>query len=516
LSLNVAAEPFRAPGPKRFDLPASGMADVLFRFPVRSSQRFFDWCTITAEADGKSLRKQQRISLPALVLAAPARKPVKIDGDPSEWAQPSRESAVEQDDLAAWRFHKVVAAYDERQVCLAVSAPKGSADELVIHFDLDNDGTTAPEDVGIAIPVSAGPCKLVRLDASGKKRLGEVAGAACYCAERAGEGATEAVWEIALPRRLFAGRVAPGSAVGFGVLFRGARPCGWPPGFDGNAATAGEIAFTWRARDGSYPQFFKKDLPRAENVHAVLTAFPDGAAFMYEIFASEKEKPSADLASADWKLIVPLKIGSGRELDAVDVTARHFVTRLSNMVSDSSFEELARKGPVKLERGREDIQVWQADRPYCTTSETVSHSGRASAYIPATGRTSEPRNRWSNWRQILPAKPETEYTLSGYVRVEKMNDGTASLAVHSFSSRGGRDFSIHGPAPADAEVRGWQRLTKTFKTAPGEDRIRIFCDISLNGSAWFDDVHVIEGPVPADIAEIIEQRLLRTDGTDIR
>jgi hypothetical protein len=116
----------------------------------------------------------------------------------------------------------------------------------------------------------------------------------------------------------------------------------------------------------------------------------------------------------------------------------------------------------------------------------------------------------------LPAKPSTKYTLSGYVKVEKMADGVANIGAHSYKLHGGEGFSNHGSVVADSTIPGWQRLKTTFQTAPGEDRIRIFCDISLNGSAWFDDVHVIEGPVAGGAAEIVSQRLFHRDGTEVK
>ena len=38
-------------------------------------------------------------------------------------------------------------------------------------------------------------------------------------------------------------------------------------------------------------------------------------------------------------------------------------------------------------------------------------------------------------------------------------------------------------------------------------RLAVWCDIRGNGTAWFDDVQVIEGEVPTDLPEIVEQRL---------
>lgn len=267
------------------------------------------------------------------------------------------------------------------------------------------------------------------------------------------------------------------------------------------------MQFTWRATDGSQPTVYRKDLDGSRHLRAIETQFPDGMAFLYEILASSKEYPSADLASADWTQVVPLKLGQGRQLDTVDATARHLATRLSNLLHDSSFEELRSEPPVKIENDLPSLNVWHRDRPYCTSDPQVSHSGQTSAFTPAADRTTEPANRWSNWGQIVPAKPEMEYTLSGYIKVGQMQDGQANLAIHSFDSRSPNTFSVHGSVAADPALTGWQRVTRTFRTKPGDDRVRIFCDISLNGSAWFDDIHLIEGPNPSGMAEITSQQV---------
>lgn len=483
-----------------FDLPPSASADVAFRFAVGSSLRFRAPWVLAAECDGRRIETPLRIAHPGRALAAPLRGAVAVDGNPSEWAEDGRQSVVEQGNLAAWRFHKVFAGYDKERLYLAIAAPKGSAKAVRLLFDLGNDGRLNAEDGDFACEAGLSPGRngVVRLDPATQKRGEEIGGIQCCCAE----GDDGAVCEIAVPAEMLKGRMAAGSAVGFGVTFEGAS---WPPGFDGAPATAGEIAFSWRAADGSYPQVYREALPGLEEIHAVATTFPEDMAFQYELFASEKENPSDDLGSGDWKLVSPMKVGSGYQLDAVNVRARRLATRLSNLVSDGGFEALAKTGPVKLRPGQEDLQVWQPDRPYCTTDPHVARSGQASAYIPASGRTIEPRNHWSNWRQILPAKPETEYTLSGCIKVEKMADGKASIGAHSYRAGHGETFSIHSSANADSSVAGWQRLSTTFHTAAGEDRIRLYCDISLNGSAWFDDVHVVEGPLPSDIAEIVSQ-----------
>lgn len=99
----------------------------------------------------------------------------------------------------------------------------------------------------------------------------------------------------------------------------------------------------------------------------------------------------------------------------------------------------------------------------------------------------------------------------------QVEDGSdVRFGIHSFKARGGHGFLIHDGAAANPSVAGWQRLVKTFKTGPEEDRIRIYCDISLNGAAWFDDISVVEGPTPSGIAEIVSQRVLLPDGTEAR
>jgi hypothetical protein len=117
--------------------------------------------------------------------------------------------------------------------------------------------------------------------------------------------------------------------------------------------------------------------------------------------------------------------------------------------------------------------------------------------------------RWTNWTQTVAAEPDTEYTLSGYVKVDKMEGGNANIGAHSFSSTDHKPSTNHGCVRAASERPGWQRLQMTFRTGPDEDRIRVFCDMDMNGSAWFDDVYLIEGPIPSDTAELIDQQFLK-------
>ena len=234
-------------------------------------------------------------------------------------------------------------------------------------------------------------------------------------------------------------------------------------------------------------------LPQTDRI---ATRFPDGKAFSYQILAWQ---------DGAWQPLTEPKLGKGKMVDNVNTKARLFRTRVSNLLSNSSFEQdvdLGVAGALDKKRGVQD--VWQRDRSYCVIDDRVAHTGRRSAKIAAQGR--DASSRWSNWGQTIPVKPNTTYSVSGYVKLGKLGPkGRVSLAIHGYPADRQKQLNnYHCPVPSRAQ--GWHRVVFKITTAPGVSRLRVWCDIAYNGTCWFDDVHVIEGDMPTDVAEILAQQ----------
>ena len=490
----------------------------LFSYNVPGSNALYGHLTVEVISHKSFLRLERKVPLLAQVVAGPT--PI---GKLADWSADDCRSVLSADEAGVQPLHGVSAACDDAALYVALSAAKSlkpeSAEFLV---DLANDGRfdASAGDFWAHVNFRSGAVKVMQLHLLTRRPAKEVEGATAFVSETP----NMFVSRIRLPYSCLGEvRPDPGNAVGLGVIFHNGtgeprsnrqqsdgprlergEPVAWPPTFRKNAKTAGQIAFSWRVLDGGAGPFvFRRSLAKSLHIETVITKFPPGRAFGYEIFASDRKKPSDDLASPDWEEVVPLKVGTGVVADRVDMHARHFVTRFRNLLSDPGFETAP--------------GFWQPDPHYCTIDRKEFRSGKASAFISTVGRKPAPSQvegpavggRWTNWTQTVAAEPDTEYTLSGYVKADKMEGGNANIGAHSFSSTDHKPFTNHGCVRAASERPGWQRLQMTFRTSPDEDRIRVFCDMDMNGSAWFDDVYLIEGPIPSDTAELIGQQFLK-------
>lgn len=269
------------------------------------------------------------------------------------------------------------------------------------------------------------------------------------------------------------------------------------------ASLAGSLVMTWRADPTAPEALYSADSP-LPRVRTITTVFPAGAAYRYEVWGSNQAHPGDALASGDWLLLVPAKMGRAVVTDRVSTDARHFRTCLSNLLANSSFEQpIATPVTPGLDHRARDYGVWQPDRPYCVLDRTVSHTGACSAKIAAAGRTAA--DPWSNWGQIIPVQPDTVYSISAYVRVGELGpDAAVSLAIHGYPADSQEQLN-NRHAPAQPGIAGWQRVAMTVRTAPGVARLAVWCDVNGNGTAWFDDVQVVPGDLPTDVPEIVGQ-----------
>jgi hypothetical protein len=122
--------------------------------------------------------------------------------------------------------------------------------------------------------------------------------------------------------------------------------------------------------------------------------------------------------------------------------------------------------------------------PPVVFDEDVVKSGERSVRIDSD---SVAINNFSKYWVTL--KPNTVYTFSGWVKTEDIAGGQgAQMYPYDFdgASGGGISIVLHG-------TNDWTRMSQTFKTADdGEGRVN-FRVYGSTGSAWFDDLRLVEG-----------------------
>jgi hypothetical protein len=517
----------------------SRTVQIVYSLPA--SNELYDYLRVTATTRKSDLRMERKVPLLAQVVAAPS-----TIGRLEDWPADDGPSFIPAKEGDVQPRCGVSAACDDEALYLAFSAAKSLKPECVqFLLDLNNDGLINAFgedgfDFWAQASFTPGAGRLLPLHAVTRRPIKdrEIEGTATFVSETP----DLLICKVRLPySRLGQMRPGPGDGAGLGVLFnnRNGEPTAWPPAFRyprKDAEKTGQVAFAWRKLDeGKGPVLLRRSLPKCKHIQAIVTHFPPGRAFRYGIFATDRMKPPDDLSSPEWVEAVPLKVGSGLQVDRVDMHARHFITRFRSLLSDPSFEGVGANGPARPEPGQADRRVWVSDAalrqaqggpehgpraPFCSVDTSTFRSGNASAFISAVGRKGGPGDRWTNWTQTVPAEPDTEYTLSGHVKIKGIGDtapragvaGQANIAAHTFQSGHPEAFSNPQPARATPGLVGWQPLQMTFRTGPDEDRIQVFCDMDMNGAAWFDDVYLIEGAFPSGAPEIVHQQFLKKPG----
>jgi len=130
--------------------------------------------------------------------------------------------------------------------------------------------------------------------------------------------------------------------------------------------------------------------------------------------------------------------------------------------------------------------------PPVVFDEQVVHSGARSVRIDSDDVTINNINR-----QYVTLKPNTTYTLSGWMRTQGIAGGAgAQLYLYDFegAQTGGISIVMHG-------TNDWTLVRQVFRTADDPEGRVTFRVYGSTGTAWFDDLRITEGAV-------IEQLLL--------
>ena len=278
----------------------------------------------------------------------------------------------------------------------------------------------------------------------------------------------------------------------------------------GEVLWRGRAIFSWQAPHGTMPQVFVNSLPEPMRARGILTMFPPRLAYMYELFVSSELQPGRKFDGREWVRVSRMKIGRGLEVARLprEMVVRHIAIRFVNLIHNGGFEAPIQVTASGSERSPAEFFTWQSDRNYNEIVTDEPRSGNRCAFIPARGRTRA--SMWSNWFQTIPVRGDTSYTITMYVRVAPRREGEergarAQLAFHALP-KDRYEILTRGPVPATEGVHGWQRLTKTIRTHPDARRLRVFCSVCLNRTAWFDDMMVIEGTTPTDLPAVVWQR----------
>lgn len=153
---------------------------------------------------------------------------------------------------------------------------------------------------------------------------------------------------------------------------------------------------------------------------------------------------------------------------------------------------LLENGGIDFYGGRDaKPEGWQASdsaHMTCAADTAVFRSPAASLRI------SVPDNAPVDWytasRAVLPLKPRASYTLSAWVRADRVRDGAgAYVSLNFFDSRGKR--LAYSDSSAKATGTGdWRLITSTGTVPDGTSAMKALLTLHGRGTAWFDDVQV--------------------------
>ena len=127
---------------------------------------------------------------------------------------------------------------------------------------------------------------------------------------------------------------------------------------------------------------------------------------------------------------------------------------------------------------------------------TVYHSGTRSGRITAT----VPPTTTLHWAQAVPANPNTDYDLSGYLRAENAAGKGVYLQL-AFLNAAGQPISATATAHRNGTLT-WEKAALRARSPAGTAQAAVLLTLDGTGTAWFDDLAltVPEGaPMPLDV-----------------
>lgn len=112
--------------------------------------------------------------------------------------------------------------------------------------------------------------------------------------------------------------------------------------------------------------------------------------------------------------------------------------------------------------------------------------------------------------QEVAVKPDTTYTLSGAVKTENLNGGTAFFNTYQFDQNGAEittSWADNRYNRLTGNSTYWTDRQLTFKTAPNAAKVLIYLEVehpaAASGAAYFDNIQLIEGDVSAKYSQLV-------------
>ena len=157
---------------------------------------------------------------------------------------------------------------------------------------------------------------------------------------------------------------------------------------------------------------------------------------------------------------------------------------------------LLENGGFDFFSGREaKADGWQISNPSQTAVAIDTSTYRtAPAALKLAVADGAPLEWYSAFRTVEPLKPHATYTLSAWVKTDRVRDGAgAYVSLNFFDGHGKRLAYSDSPARAQG-TRDWQRITSTAVIPDGTSKMTAILCVHGHGTAWFDDVQVEVGP----------------------
>ncbi|MEF2966096.1 glycosyltransferase family 39 protein [Paenibacillus sp. M1] len=164
----------------------------------------------------------------------------------------------------------------------------------------------------------------------------------------------------------------------------------------------------------------------------------------------------------------------------------------NNLLQNPGFEQVSGNSPDQWSR---DVWVQTEGASDLEAASDQAHSGSSSAVVENL----QPDH--AKWVQRISVRPDTDYSVSGWIRVEEMGSGEVGATIFP--------LGVGGPFPHLTESDGqWKQVQFYGRTGPEQQELTIAAGIGgyghLNtGKAYFDDLQVEEaGSLPEGVVPL--------------
>jgi len=150
----------------------------------------------------------------------------------------------------------------------------------------------------------------------------------------------------------------------------------------------------------------------------------------------------------------------------------------SNLVKNPGFEEIEDDAPVSWEKGSDTIVTDEDEK--CSGSRSIRITHEADG------------DNFSQIRQVIPVKPNTQYIASCYIKAEKgLTLGTGGAPRLYVTGVGGEQTPLVIAAAGPEHVK-WTKLERGFNSGSyTEVNLRVYLH-NTRGTVWFDDIILME------------------------